>query len=144
VLEEEGKHPERKPLTERERAATEQSLAFLYWELVYLDLAEGDIREFFLEQVVSRATSALDVTPYGPLAVLLGRACLEKGDYRRARDALDQAERSGVERLVLAPFRAEMAFHERRFAEVRTRLMEVGASPHEAMREVLDYWLKSA
>jgi len=144
VLDEEGQRPDRKPLTERERAATERSLAFLYWELIYLDLAEGDIRAFFLEQVVSRAESALDVMNYGPLALLLGRAYMEQGRYEQAKNVFDAAEHSGVERLVLAPYRAEIAFHERRFPEVRARLMEVGGSPHEAMREVLDFWLKSA
>lgn len=144
VLDEDGKHPDRKRLSDREKAATEQNLAFLYWELVYLDLAEGDIRAFFLEQVVAHATSALDEISYGPLAVLLARAYMEQGSHGLARDALDLAERSGVERLVLAPYRAEIAFHERRFSEVRARLMEVGASPHEALREVLDFWLKAA
>lgn len=144
VLEEDGTQTGKKPLTARERAATERSLAFLYWELIYLDLAEGDIRDYFLEQVVQRAEASLDVMAYGPLSVLLGRAYMERGHYDQASDAFEQAERSGVERLTLAPYRAEIAFHERRFAEVRTRLMEVGASPHEAMREVLDFWLKTA
>ena len=144
VLDDDDANAGRKPLTERERAATERSLAFLYWELIYLDLAEGDIRDYFLDQVITRAEAALDVMAYGPLAALLGRACMEKGDYERAKAAFAQAEHSGVERLVLAPYRAEIAFQERRFSEVRSRLMEVGGSPHEAMREVLDYWLRPA
>lgn len=137
-------NPGMKILGTRERAATERSLAFLYWELVYLDLAEGDIRAFFLEQVVTRASAALGELSYGPLAVVLARARLEQGEYSAASAALLEAERSGVDRLVLAPYRAEIAFQEGRFHEVRNRLQEVGSSPHEALREVLDYWLKTA
>ncbi|MGE0624005.1 MAG: hypothetical protein AB7I04_06185 [Pseudomonadales bacterium] len=135
---------EQPALSERERASTERSLAFLYWELIYLDLAEGDIREFFLNQVVERARSALDALSYGPLSVLLARACMEQGDYRGASDALDAAEAAGVERLGLAPYRAEIAFHEGRYDEVRRRLLEIGTSPHESLREVLGYWLRVA
>lgn len=131
-------------LSKRERASTERSLAFLYWELVYLDLAEGDIRDFFLEQVVERARSALDAIAYGPLSVLLARAYMEQGNWGEAGDALDAAEAAGVDRLVLAPYRAELAFHEGRYDEVRRRLLEIGSSPHESLREVLDYWLKVA
>ena len=144
VLDEDGRHPDRKPLSARETAATERSLAFLYWELVYLDLAEGDIRDFFLEQVVRRATSALREISYGPLTMLLARAHMERGAHGPADEALELAERSGVDSVVLAPYRAEVAFHERRFSEVRDRLLEAGTSPHEALREVLDYWLKPA
>lgn len=144
VLEDNEQGQGRKRLSNRERATTERSLAFLYWELVYLDLAEGDIRTFFLDQVVARATSALAHMAYGPLAVLLARAYMEQSEYAAAEDALDLAERTDVERLVLATYRAEIAFHQGRFFEVRTRLLEVGASPHEAMREVLDYWLSAA
>ena len=132
------------PLTGRERAATERSLAFLYWELVYLDLAEGDIREFFLKQVVSRARAALAEVEYGPLAVLLARAQMALGCFEDAIETLDGAEQMGVERAVLAPYRAEIAFHLGRFGEVRERLLEVGNSPHEALREVLAYWLNAA
>lgn len=131
---------ERRILSSRERAAAERSLAFLYWELVYLDLADGDIRAYFLAQVVTRARAALEVLRYGPLAVLLARALMEQGDYPAAGQALEAAEHSGMDRLALAPYRAEIAFHEHRFSEVRRRLMEVGSSPHEAMREVIDYW----
>ena len=132
------------PLSARERAATERSLAFLYWELVYLDLAEGDIREFFLAQVISRARAALAEVEYGPLTVLLARAYIELADFEAASQALDAAERIGVERVVLAPYRAEVAFHRGRFREVKERLLEVGSSPHEALREVLAFWLKAA
>ncbi len=144
ILEQDEQRPGRKLLSERELAATERSLAFLYWELVYLDLAEGEIREYFLEQVIQHAESALRVMAYGPLTLLLGRARLERGDYADARVAFDLAERTGVERLALAPYRAEIAFQERRFSDVREHLMEVGVSPHEAMREVLEFWLKAA
>ncbi len=132
------------PVSARERAATERSLAFLYWELVYLDLAEGDIRDFYLNQVVTRAKASLAVTTYGPLIVLLARAYMAQEDFCSAEEALDAAEEAGVESMGLAPYRAEVAFHRGRFAEVRERLLEAGHSPHEALREVLDYWLKAA
>lgn len=131
-------------LSRRERASTDRSLAFLYWELIYLDLAEGDIREFFLTQVVERAGSALDSLAYGPLSVLLARAYLEQGNFGAAGEALTASEVAGVDRLVLAPYRAELAFHEGRYDEVRRRLLEIGSSPHESLREVLDYWLRVA
>jgi len=126
-----------------EQASALRSLAFAYWELVYLELAEGQIRVFCLKACVENAQKALHRLLDAPVAVLLARAKLELGDTQGANKALDQALSFGIRPDVVAPHYAEIAFVESRFDDVKGSLEDLGDIRFESLQEVHDYWVES-
>jgi len=127
-----------------EQASALRSLAFAYWEMVYLELAEGQIRTFCLKACVEHSQRAIHRLLDAPIAVLLARATLELGDTQAANKALDQALAFGIKPDVVAPYRAEIAFVESRFADVESSMAELGDIRFENLKDVHDYWVESA
>jgi len=123
-----------------ERASAFRSLAFAYWELVYLELAEGKIRNFCLEQTIEHAERALHYLQDAPVAVLLARAYLQSGDTQAASRALETAAGYGMNASVLAPHRAEIAFTEARYSDITNTLEGLSSEKFEALNEVCNYW----
>jgi len=127
-----------------ERASAFRSLAFAYWELVYLELAEGQIRNFCLTQTIEHAQRALHTLRDGPVAVLLARAYLHTGDTQAASEALLTAETFGMTAAVLAPHKAEIAFAEARYGDIPDLLAPVNSNSFERLDDVRSFWLSAA
>ena len=125
-----------------EQASALRSLAFAYWELVYLELAEGEIRKFCLRSSRDNAQHALRRLLDAPVAVLLAKTELELGDTEAAGKALDKALSFGINPQVIAPHRAEIAYIEGRYGEVRTSLEVLEDIRFDGLKEVYDYWLE--
>jgi len=127
-----------------EQASALRSLAFAYWELVYLELAEGQIKTFCLKACTEHSQRALHRILDAPVAILLARASLALGNTEAANKALDQALSFGINPQVVAPHRAEIAFSENRFDDVKSSMQELKDIRFESLRDVRDYWVQSA
>jgi len=127
-----------------EQASALRSLAFAYWELVYLELAEGQIKTFCLKACAENSQRALHRLLDAPVAVLLARAKLALGDTKGANKALDQALSFGIKPEVVAPHRAEIAFVENRFDDVKLSMEELHDIRFENLKDVHDYWVEPA
>ncbi|HHW2029438.1 TPA: HEAT repeat domain-containing protein [Pseudomonas aeruginosa] len=92
--------------TPARRGALHGTLARWYWELAYLGLAQGSVLEHILEQAREHTDQALRGTPSADLHLLAGRI------------ALQAAEEAGIDSAQLAPFRAEVAFFQRRYRDI--------------------------
>ncbi len=98
-------------------------LAFLQWELVYQELAEGELSRFYLEQASESGRRALEIEPMdGPLLMIYGKIQARLGSWEEAFEALDGAERLGTPVQSVVPHLAELAFLRRDFAETRRHL----------------------
>ena len=103
--------------TPARRGALHGTLARWYWELAYLGLAQGSVLEHILEQAREHADQALRGAPSADLHLLAGRIA-EQGRLEDAGRALQAAEEAGIDSAQLAPFRAEVAFFQRRYRDI--------------------------
>lgn len=104
--------------TPARRGALHGTLARWYWELAYLGLAQGSVLEHILEQAREHTDQALRGAPSADLHLLAGRIALEQGRLEDAGRALQAAEEAGIDSAQLAPFRAEVAFFQRRYRDI--------------------------
>lgn len=105
-------------------------IAELYWELIYQDLVQGDMRIFSAEQVRKYAHEALQVdADDAGLWFLLTRLELACGEVDAAEYALYHAQQGSFARERLLPYLAELRFLQRRFDEVRELFDELTHRP---------------
>ncbi|MBK3332335.1 hypothetical protein GWK41_04545 [Persephonella atlantica] len=95
-------------------------LARLYWENVYMGVADAEIVDFYLEQSKKYAEKAYRVIKEDPyLDLLLGRIYLIKGNTEKASYHLSKALNSGIPEFKVAPYLAELYFRTGRFTEIK-------------------------
>lgn len=147
------------------RAAAHAHLAQLHWELVYQNLAQGDVRGFTIEQADRHAQAALQALSDAPGATTLyvraadgsgvaspaaglwqlrGRLALARRDPGAARAALQRATALGFPRERALPLLAEAAYLDGDFAAARVAMQSLrqAASPTvlPQLEPVLRYW----
>ena len=129
---------------EGERHAGHKRIAELYYELIYQDLVQGDMRRFAGEQVRLHIAQAQvhDASDAG-LWFMLARLELQAADVDAAAHALEQARRGGFARERLLPYIAELRFLQRRYGDVRQLFGELQAtSTLPAVEALHGYWGK--
>lgn len=114
----------------------------LYWELVYQALVQGDMQRYALEQALIHTEQALDGSAAdGARWLLIGRIRLRRGELQPARAALDAALEHGMPRGNVLPYLAELRFQQRRYADVRKLMYELGAQPaSEQLSALQQFW----
>jgi tetratricopeptide (TPR) repeat protein len=102
-------------------------LAQANWEIAYLGLAEGAVREHALRDARLHATEACRARPRtnAPAEFLLGRVLLAQGKHGRAHDALRRALDAGYARSRALPYLAECEYRLRRWKDVRATMREL-------------------
>lgn len=129
---------------DRRRLPWLRRLAFLQWELVYQELAEGDLSRFYLEQAAGSGRRALEIEPMdGPLLMIYGKIQARLGAWEEAFEALDGAERLGTPVQSVVPHLAELAFLRRDFAETR-RLLARNPELRQSktLEPLMRFWLE--
>lgn len=125
-----------------ERYLPARELAELYWELVYQNLVQGDMRSFSLEQVQKYATEALkEKVKDAGLWAISGRMWTLRGDYIRATGCFNTAIKQGFPLARAEPYLAELAFLRQDYATARRimrNLHERGGS--RPLLIAADYW----
>lgn len=114
----------------------------LYWELVYQALVQGDMQRYALEQALIHTEQALDGSAAdGARWLLIGRIRLKRGELQPARAALSAALEHGMPRRNVLPYLAELRFQQRRYADVRKLMYELGAQPaSEQLSSLQQFW----
>ncbi|RNC69597.1 MAG: hypothetical protein ED859_07255 [Desulfuromonadales bacterium] len=98
-----------------------RKLAFSYWELIFNDLAQKELAEFYIAQSLSYANQALDQDANDPnLLILLGRLHLWRGNLEEAEKAINAARNSGAHHDRVVPYLAELAFLRRDFVTMKS------------------------
>lgn len=98
------------------------------WELVRLGFVQGALAAQALRQALEHAEEAAALLPSRAAPELLRAGLLlALGEVEAASQALEAARARGAAEQVLAPYRAQVAFHQRRFAEVSAALARRGA-----------------
>lgn len=136
------RHKRGSPLSDDESFRIDKTLAELYSELVYARLVEGDIYRNALEEAACHAASALRTRP-GDAALwrLRGRLAFEMGRFDEAETMLAKAIDCGFPRKRILPYLAELAYLRGDYAEVRSLLNEMKATPPPLLDAVVAYWM---
>ncbi|TGN39244.1 HEAT repeat domain-containing protein [Marinobacter confluentis] len=125
-----------------ESVLLQRRLAQVWWEMAYLGLAQGSLREYYLTsarklllRLVNRRSQHNDWR-------LLGRVELALGNVDQAEEAFNAALDGGSAPEMIMPYLGEVAFLQRDFVKVRERL---SACPperyHPANRPIIEAWL---
>lgn len=116
-------------------------LAELYWELIYQNLVQGDVRIYCANQVRQHAGQALVKGSDESLWFLLARLELGAGQIDAAAYYLSQARQCGFPVNRLLPYLAELHFLQKRYDDLRIDLIQASFSGIPGILPVLNYWL---
>ena len=128
-----------------EQAATAKRLADLYWELVYQNLAQGDLRLHAVQQSLRYTTLSLEQTPADAgLHLRHGRLRQALGETGAAREAYLRALALGLPKTRIVPYLAELAYDLGDYASVRALMNDLGDwQSLPRLRPIIRYWSKT-
>lgn len=118
-------------------------LAEAYWELAYFGLVEGAVRDHALFAALESVDRACAASPNAaPPQFLRGRILMQRGEYEKASQALNQALSLEHPPIKALPYLAECAFRQRNFSLVRAviRTFNEHAPGHAALYPIVDIW----
>lgn len=117
-------------------------LAFSYWEFIYNELVRDELREFCLDQALYYARLNEELTgPNHPMAMLMGRILLLRGDADGAERAFDRALALGAAPGKSVPFQAELLYRKRDFTALKRLLSSHPQLRHKpGIGAVVSFW----
>lgn len=125
-----------------DRIEAAKRLADLYWELVYQELAQGDLRQHALAQSLHYTDISLSQTPNDAgLHLRQGRLLQSLGNAHAASHAYNHALTLGLPKTRIVPYLAEVAYDIGDFDTVRALMNEMGDwQSLPRLRPVIRYW----
>jgi hypothetical protein len=126
----------------RARHAAARELAELYWEMLYQNLAQGEVYRIAVEQVKHHAVVALQQNGCDAgLWIMMGRTRLLQGDEDGALADFSSAIALGVPATRIAPFLAELAFLQRDFKSLHKHLRSLrDENLVEPLHQLVAFW----
>lgn len=117
-------------------------LSDLYWELVYQELVQGDLRDYAIRESLRYCELVLHHRPdNAQLNLRQGRLLHEIGQPDEAAAAYVRARDLGLPATRVLPYQAELCFDRRDFAQARALLQELSQwKDLPRLRPVVDYW----
>ena len=119
-----------------------QNLSDLYWEFIYQDLAQGDLRDYASRESLRYCEQALALEPdNAQLCLRQGLLLHALGQFDQAALAYEKAHALGLPATRVLPYQAELSFARRDFTHTRElmqRLDQWSALPR--LRPIIDYW----
>lgn len=119
-------------------------ISTLYWELCYLGIADGPLKQHYLTQAKQYLLKAEEIQPTAPAQLKLGRVLLELQDYPNAIYYLQQASQNGLLLRQVAPYLAEAAFATGNYQSIKPMLNSLPTAAGENLDEIKEYWSREA
>ncbi|MCK7551656.1 HEAT repeat domain-containing protein [Marinobacter goseongensis] len=117
-------------------------LAQVWWEMAYLGLAQGGLRQYYLNNARTLLLELTERRSQHNDWRLLGRVELALNDIDAAEAAFNAALDAGSPAEVILPYQAEVAFLQRDFQRVRYYLATCPRNRiHPANRPIMEAWL---
>lgn len=141
----EGANADGKPQTKAALEAAEH-LAELYWELVYQQLAQGDLRKYAIQESLRYGEMVLEKKPNDTLLWLQrGRLLHSSNQLDDAAECYEKALALGIPATRVLPYQAELHFARRNFVETQKTIRQLSADGSlPRLRAVIEYWGGSA
>ncbi len=129
-------------LDEITRAEIHSQLAFNYWEIIYLNLASGELYQIALNKAQNFAENAVKTLPkHANLWVLLGRIYLTQKKHDKALATFQHLQKSGQPHNTYAPYLAELYFINRHFNKVLETLSQKTTLKYiPIVAPIIEYW----
>ena len=117
-------------------------LSDLYWELIYQELAQGDLRDYALHESLKYCDQVLENQPdSSPLHLRRGRLLHELDRAQEAELSYIKACDLGMPPSRILPYLAELAFDRNDIPTTRSLMREMSQwSGLPRLRPVVDYW----
>ncbi|MFN3375168.1 MAG: hypothetical protein ACK40S_01270 [Burkholderiaceae bacterium] len=127
------------------RAESARRLSDLYWELIYQELVQGDLRLHAIQESLRYCDMALLDAPDAPALVLRrGRLMHLLGHPDEAAQAYQRARALGLPATRVLPYQAELCFARRDYRGTQALVQELSQwSALPRLRPVVDYWKQS-
>lgn len=123
-------------------ARAAQRVAELQMEFIYQGLAQGDLRDFALQQALHFCTIAREALPQDTgLQLMFLRLSLAAGKTQDARAVLERLAAEGAGPTLWRPYAAELEWIERRYNRISAILQPLGARQvAPRLRPVVRVW----
>jgi tetratricopeptide (TPR) repeat protein len=93
-----------------------KAIAYDCWEIIYLDLMQGELQKHLFELAIKHITISLKYNDNDPgLNILFAKILLRKGNLSKSRKLFIKASMTGIDRNRILPYFAEIAFLEKKF-----------------------------
>lgn len=119
-----------------------QRLSDLYWEFVYQDLAQGDLRDYAMTQSLHYCDQVLKLQPKNaPMWLRQGRLLHSLQRFDEAAQAYQRALQLGLPATRVLPYQAELSFERRDIVRTYLLMQQLDASNAlPRLRPVIEYW----
>lgn len=114
---------------DEEKYNAAKEIAFLYWEQLYINLADQALEEVFIKNIKRYSTLAIEYFEkvkneevLFSLLILQGKLLLKEGDYKSALEVFRKAEKLNESSISLVPYMAEVYYQFKDFDKVRELL----------------------
>ncbi|MGF1686746.1 HEAT repeat domain-containing protein [Photobacterium japonica] len=126
---------------ERESSAVKaHELAQQYWELCYLGIAEGILRQHYLQEAEQWLAQSLCLQQTASANLLLGRVLLELNRAEEAMVALDAALKGGLLLRQVAPYLAEAAYLSGDYDTAKEYIAYFPEQKGERLSQIKELW----
>jgi len=100
-----------------------EELAYLYWDLIYFELTDSDLKKFIIQEVKKYALIALEYNSDNEkINVLLGKTYLAQKEVDKAQQYFTKAINHGINMDFVVPYLAEIFFIKKDYAKVKKLL----------------------
>jgi polysaccharide biosynthesis protein PelE len=119
-----------------------QRLSDLYWEFVYQDLAQGDLRDYAIAQSLHYCNQVLKMQPKNaPMWLRQGRLLHGLRRLDEAAQAYQKALHLGLPATRVLPYQAELSFERRDIVRAYLLMQQLDtANALPRLRPVVEYW----
>ncbi|SEQ76336.1 hypothetical protein [Giesbergeria anulus] len=119
-----------------------QHLSDLYWEFIYQDLAQGDLRDYAIAQSLHYCDEVLKLQPKNaPLWLRKGRLLHSLRRFDEAALAYQRCVRLGLPPTRVLPYQAELSFERRDIVRTYMLIAQLDAGDSlPRLRPIIDYW----
>lgn len=119
------------------------SLAELYWEPVFLSIADEELAEFYLKTAAEYGLKALNIKEDSKLLYLLGRIYLRLKEYNRAEEFLRKAMEKGMPIEKVAPYLLEIFFTKRDWKSIKelSSYLRRSIIPDAKVASIIKVWV---
>ncbi|SHO56904.1 tetratricopeptide repeat protein [Vibrio quintilis] len=122
-------------------ASCHHQIARKYWELSYLGLAQGALRQYVLEKAAFHAGQSLMYEPAVTTEILLAKIWLMMGRYEQAQTLFEKAAQSGVPVRQTYPYLAEIAYKTKQYQQCRIYMGHLeGQKLSLNLDKIRSYW----
>lgn len=130
----------KKQFKKNETATKAAEIGHQYWELCYLGIAEGSLRNHYLQEAENFLSRSNDIERSASNHLLFGRVLLAQKKCVQAKKHFELALDAGLISSQVAPYLAECAFRAKEYQKVRELIKRFPVQQGNSLSQIREYW----